>query len=184
MSGANQSFLLLTLKFLGLILEDGTPTPSFKELVENKAGEKAILSKVAHEKYGFIFNGGFEIKNATDAQLGEKFRAMGVSGSTIIKAVTFFTSLCDAAGIVLSPHLKAKRAASVTPGTTRKYKKRKPNGESDEDVVHETQPPNKNLQALLLEKFPAFNPAWPEDLQKKWFTSFEQFMASAKKSES
>ncbi|HTX20735.1 MAG TPA: DUF5343 domain-containing protein [Candidatus Aquilonibacter sp.] len=126
-SGANQSFLLATLKFFGLINNDGIPTPSFKDLVENPQNEKAVLSKAAKEKYDFIFDGTFNIGSATAAQLTEKFKERGIDGSTIVKAISFFTSLCEATEIKISPHLKSKRGAKGSGGSTpRKYKKRKP----------------------------------------------------------
>jgi hypothetical protein len=182
LSGATQSFLLATLRFLGLINSEGTPSPSLKDVVENPHNERAVLSKAIKEKYSFIFDGGFNINSATASQLEDKFRERGLSGQTIRKAVSFFTALCESSGIPLSPHLKPKRG-SATNGvtTTRRYKKRKV---ANEDV-HEP-PPSRttgNLQSQLLAKFPDFDPNWKEDQQKQWFSAFEQFMASVKKSE-
>jgi hypothetical protein len=126
-SGANQSFLLATLKFFGLINNEGIPTPSFKDLVDNPQNEKAVLSKAAKEKYSFIFDGAFNIGSATAAQLTEKFKERGIDGSTIVKAISFFTSLCEATEIKISPHLKSKRGVKGAAGSTpRKNKKRKP----------------------------------------------------------
>ena len=92
MSGAAQSFLLAALRYLGLISDEGTPTALLKDLRDNPQNEKAALSKVIKEKYSFIFGGGFNIASATDAQLTEKFKEQGLNGSTIVKAVSFFTS--------------------------------------------------------------------------------------------
>jgi hypothetical protein len=33
-------------------------------------------------------------------------------------------------------------------------------------------------EAQLLAKFPEFNPAWPEQLQTKWFEGFERLMGA------
>jgi hypothetical protein len=105
-----------------------------------------------------------------------------LSGSTIVKALSFFTNLCEASEIKISPHLKGKRGPNG--GVKRgKYKMRKlaaSEAPEDEPPVR-TQP--ESLQAQLLAKFPVFNPEWPPELQTKWFASFEQFMASAKKSD-
>jgi hypothetical protein len=31
---------------------------------------------------------------------------------------------------------------------------------------------------MLLAKFPSFNPEWPDEVQKRWFDSFEKLMKS------
>jgi len=185
-SGANQSFLLATLKFLALINNDGVPTASFKDLIENPANEKAILSKAAKEKYNFIFDGFFNITSATTAQLTEKFRDRGIEGSTIVKALSFFTALCEATGIQTSPHLKGKRGPSGSNGVARRpYKKRKLAVENEVDSTPEKPLAHapKTFQEILLSKFPDFNPTWDAETQKKWFDNFEKFMASVKKPE-
>lgn len=183
MSGAAQSFLLAALRYLGLINNDGSPTSLLKELVENTVTEKATLAKTIKEKYGFIFGGGFNITSATDAQLTEKFKEQGLNGSTIVKALSFFTSLCESAGIQISPHLKSKRSANGGSGSPRRlYKKRKLANEVAENEIP-AKTPAVSIQDKLLAKFPEFNPSWPEDMQKKWFTTFEQFMTSAKKAD-
>jgi hypothetical protein len=184
MSGAAQSFLLAALRYLGLISDEGTPTALLKDLRDNPQNEKAALSKVIKEKYSFIFGGGFNIASATDAQLTEKFKEQGLNGSTIVKAVSFFTSLCETAGIQTSPHLKGKRLASGNGSTPRKYKKRKAAGEVPAGEAAPAPAQAKTFQEILLAKFPDFDPKWDADTQKKWFENFEKFMESAKKSES
>jgi hypothetical protein len=183
MSGAAQSFLLASLRYLGLIGNDGSPTASLKDLVENQQNEKAVLSKAVKEKYKFLFAGDFNINSATAAQLSEKFKEQGVNGSTIVKAVSFFTSLCESAGIQTSPHLKGKRAVNGDGSSTpRKYKKRK--AAENSVVVAPAMPTReKTFQEILLAKFPDFDPTWDAETQKKWFENFERFMESAKKTE-
>lgn len=184
LSGAAQSFLLAALRYLGLISNDGTPTAQLKDLVENPQNEKAVLTKAVKEKYTFLFEGGFNINSSTDALLSEKFKEQGVNGSTIVKAVSFFTSLCESAGIQTSPHLKGKRAANgVSSSTPRKYKKRKPADEPPVIVAPSAAAPAKTFQELLLEKFPTFNPSWDPETSKKWFDNFEKLMGSANKTE-
>jgi hypothetical protein len=34
------------------------------------------------------------------------------------------------------------------------------------------------MREMLLEKFPAFNPEWSEEIQAKWFAGFEKLMRS------
>jgi hypothetical protein len=183
-SGANQSFLLAALSFLGLINKDGNPTASLKDLAENPNNEKAIFAKATKENYDFIFDGSFNINSATTAQLTEKFKERGIGGSTITKAISFFTSICEAAEIKISPHLKGRSggASGVKRG---KYKKRKPaieNGNSETPPA--PQQPVKSFRELLLEKFPALDPKWDPETTKKWFDNFQTLMDSDKNTES
>lgn len=184
MSGAAQSFLLAALRYLGLISNDGTPTSQLKEMVENPQNEKASLAKAVKEKYSFIFSGDFNINSATDAQLTEKFKDQGLNGSTIVKALSFFTSLCESAGIQISPHLKSKRSANGVSGSPRRpYKKRKASEEIIANVTPPVPPPVKTFREILLAKFPEFDPKWDTETQKKWFENFEKLMDSDKKTE-
>ena len=184
MSGAAQSFLLASLRFLGLITNDGAPTAILKDLVENPQNETIIFSKAVKEKYNFIFDGKFNVNSATGAQLTEKFKEQGLNGSTIVKALSFFTSLCEAAGIKTSPHIKGSRpTGGANGGTRRVYKKRKSADEEAGCQPPATPPAAKSFQEILLAKFPDFDPKWDVETQKKWFENFERFMTSAKKAE-
>lgn len=178
LSGANQSFLISTLKFLGFINDEGVPTAEFIKLIKEPANEKAAFNKAAKAKYDFIFDGALNVESATEGQLLDKFRAFDLGGETVRKCLSFFVHLCNAAGIKLSPHIKgASGAGSNGTGTRRPYRKRKP---QSEEIVNPPPPAElnqpKTIQQLLLEKFPAFDPKWDAETQKKWFDSFEKFM--------
>jgi hypothetical protein len=178
-SGATQSFLLATLRFLGFTTQDGTPTSALKELVAHPVNEKVIFEKTARENYKFIFNDAFKVETATEAELGEKFKEKDLSGQTIRKAVSFFVALCGAGGIKLSPHFPQTRGQGN--GTsTRRYKKRI---KTDDENSQPSAPPQAvaGIEDKLLDKFPKFDPTWPTELQTKWFESFEKFMASVKR---
>lgn len=186
-SGAAQSFLLLALKFFRLITDTGSPTDALKKLVEHKGAEKAILADIVKRSYGFIFNDDFNLKAATEAQMLDKFRDTGLGGETVRKCLSFFLQICEASDIAVSPYLKSQQRQSSTgtvpsPGR-RPARRRKTENVRDDDNGGEPPAPARSLQELLLEKFPAFNPEWPEAMQAKWFASFEQFMAAAKKSD-
>jgi len=55
LSGANQSFLLSALRFLGFIDEQGVPSDDFVKLVKEPANEKALLGKTIKIRYVFLF---------------------------------------------------------------------------------------------------------------------------------
>jgi hypothetical protein len=168
------------LKFFGLIEEDGAPTASLKELVQNEKSEKAVLGRLLADSYHFIINPSFDFKSATESQLEEKFREKDLSGQTVRKCVSFFLALCEKAGIQTSPHLRSKRGTSNGGNVPkRKYKKRLQPEEAQAPVDKGPAAPGNSLQAQLLAKFPDFNPEWPQERQDKWFASFEQFMKVA-----
>jgi hypothetical protein len=182
MSGANQSNIISTLKFLGLINDAGVPSDAMKHLVTDPKTEKATLAMLLEKKYHFVFNGGFDIKAATESQISEKFREHNVTGSTVDKCVSFFTLLCAAAGVQLSPHLKSKRGGAGKP--RKPYKKREKSDRQNNDTPPPAQQPaQKSISELLLEKFPTFDPKWDADTAKKWFENFGELMKSAKKSD-
>ena len=83
------------------------------------------LSKAIRDNYAFIFDGAFNAQAATEAELAEKFKDKQLSGQTVRKAISFFTSLCEAAGIKLSPHLPSKRGAGGNGSLPRRYKRRR-----------------------------------------------------------
>jgi hypothetical protein len=183
-SGSTQSFLLSTLRFLGLINEEGIPSSPLADLVSHPANEKATLDKVIKESYKFIFTDGFNLQAATESQLRERFEERGLSGETIRKSVSFFLIACEHAGIPLSVHVRGRRDAGN--GTTlvrRQYRRRHQVQQDTPAVPPESSIPNESLQDKLIAKFPEFDPEWSEELQKKWFEAFDKFMSTAKKAD-
>lgn len=177
LSGANQSFLLVALRFLGFINEAGAPTADFVKLVKEPANEKATLSKVTKAAYHTIFGGGFNVEAGTEAQFLDRFRIYDLSGDTVRKCLSFFVLLCSAAGIKLSPHLKGTRGTSTSGGVRRAYRRRKVEDEQPSELTSKRD--GNTIQELLLQKFPSFDPKWDPETQKKWFDSFEKFMKAA-----
>ena len=107
-SGSEQSALIATLKWFGLIDESGAPTPLLEEyVVSNEEQSKEMLKSMVESAYGSITDGTFNLRSATTSQLADKFREYEISGSTLNKSVTFFLSAAKEAGIPVSPHAKA-----------------------------------------------------------------------------
>jgi hypothetical protein len=181
LSGQSQSSLLAALKFFGLITNDGNPLPALKEVVDNR---QAALGKLVRENYAFIFDGKFNVMAATESQYKEKFSEKDVTGDTNRKALSFFTMICETAGISISPHLKGQRTAASNGSSSPRRTKRRTSVNTDPINPPPAPPPQKSFQEMLLDKFPAFDPKWDPDTQKKWFSNFEQFMKSANKEES
>lgn len=113
MSGANQSALISTLKWFNLIDDVGAHGPQLEGFV-NAGDERGVLLRaMLSEAYEFMADGSINLAKATGAQLEEKFRAYGLSGSTIVKAMAFFLSACKEAGIQVSAHIKLPKVSRV-----------------------------------------------------------------------
>lgn len=111
MSGANQSALVSALKWFSLIDDVGHPNERMENFVKAGDGRAESLGAMLKAAYGFMADGSINLERATGAQLEEKFRAYGLSGSTINKAMAFFLAACKEAGIPVSTHIKLPKVA-------------------------------------------------------------------------
>jgi len=93
-----------TLRFLDLMGEDKRPTPHLVQMASAEDQERIeILRELARSKYGDAIALGTD---ATYGQLAETFRASGLTGTTLRKAVTFYVGLAEHVGIPISPYFK------------------------------------------------------------------------------
>lgn len=183
LSGANQSWLLGALRFLDLTTADGKPTDRLRRLVESEGAERQKrLQELTRSAYPTLFRDGFHLSTATPRQLEEAFAALGPSGDTVRRCVTFFVGLAKDAELQVSPHIKkATRAARIP------KRRRSTNGaplsnggsldainQSDSRPTAESRP--TSWAELLAAKFPSFDPTWPDDVKTKWFDGFARLM--------
>jgi len=87
-------------KFLGLIDKDGDVQPILRELVKEKpesARFKSILADILKDKYKNVIE--LASQNGTITQLQETMRGYGVSGTTLERAIRFWTEAAAFAGI-------------------------------------------------------------------------------------
>lgn len=120
MSGGTQTYLMATLKYLGLINEDFVPTSDLPLVAK---GDKAAWDRVLKRSYAFIFNSEIDLKSGTEMQLLEQFESQGVTGDTRRKCLSFFAATCELANIELGPHIKGRTKSSS--GVRRKSYKRR-----------------------------------------------------------
>lgn len=108
-SGSLISALIAALRSFELIDDAQRPTALMRQLVTASDEERKDVFKQLFEKgYATILSDSdFHLESATTAQLTEKFREAGVSGSTIAKCIALFLNLAKAAGITVSHHIKA-----------------------------------------------------------------------------
>jgi hypothetical protein len=187
LSFSAQAQLTTALKSLGLTDAKGAPTPILAELIAaDEAGQREVIKKILHRSYGFVFNT-LDLSRATPGELETQFKAAGISGSTVGRAVAFFLSAATFAGIALSAHIKKNGASSSTrsPSGARKRRVSVPPKTPGADPSGKTILTEGGFEQGLLSKFPEFNPSWPEDIQKSWFDGFKTLMGMApqKKSE-
>jgi len=132
MSGQVRSALRVALRFLGLIDDDGIVSPAFVTLIEtfDTPSWSKTLAQVVEQAYAPIVTG-LDIQNGTAQMLNEKFReAGGVDGEVRFKAVRFYLSALDAAGVKFSPHFVARGQKEY--GRVGPRKSRRPNGRTDQ----------------------------------------------------
>jgi hypothetical protein len=176
MSGALQSQLAATFRYLGLVSPTGAPTDRLSRVVNSEGAErKAALQDIAKASYPFLFQG-FDLRTATPKMLADRFAQMNASGGTIGKCVAFFTSLAKDAEIPLAPHLLVMRGNRIG-------KPRRPKAEpsSSQAASPPAGPSPAELAAmpwkqLLLSKFPSFDPTWSDEVKAKWFDGFHRLM--------
>src|ERR1019366_6731834 len=108
-SGAEQSQILGTLTFLGLINDKGETQPSLKQLVgitENSDEERRFYASLLRSRYDNVFK--LDLQNETPKQLEDAIGELGVSGNVRDRAVRFFLKAAVYAKIPLSSRLTAK----------------------------------------------------------------------------
>lgn len=93
------------LKFLGLIDDDGTPTPALLKLaVPDEAVRKAELEKLLRASYSEVFK--LDLARTTPALLADTLGgAYNAAGDTREKALRFFLQAVVYAGVPVSPLL-------------------------------------------------------------------------------
>jgi hypothetical protein len=134
MSGSNQSALLAALKWFELIDDAGLHGDRLESLA--KAGDETgtVLKAMLPDAYKFMADGSIDLGRATGSQIEEKFRAYGLSGATIVKAMSFFLAACKDAGVAISAHIKLPKVARPNGGAKTKAKKgRQADAEADEE---------------------------------------------------
>lgn len=184
LSYSTQAQVLAGLKFLKLTDANGKPTGILQRLVSASDGDSApIYKEMVEDCYAFVFET-LDLSRATPEELEKAFRERGITGSTAARAAAFFLEAAEAAGIVLSAHLKKKNGASSGTASRRGTRRRsRPTNQTLDPIREEPTPPrtNKSFENQLLEKFPAFDPTWPKETQEKWFEGFKTLMAMAPK---
>jgi Family of unknown function (DUF5343) len=116
-SGVVGTQLMHALRFLGLIEDDGRPTPRLKALVNAHGSEhwpETLLERLRQE-YAPIF--AIDLETATPSHFSGAFRkAFPAADAVVQKCVTFFLYAAKDAGVRISGRvLKGRKPRSLTP---------------------------------------------------------------------
>lgn len=134
MSGGNQSALLSALKWFGLIDDVGAHGKPLEALVAAGDDVGAVLRELLPKAYKFMADGSIQLERATGSQVEEKFRAYGLSGSTVVKAMAFFISACKEAQVPLGAHVKLPKIARANgSGKGKKLRQQTADAEDNDD---------------------------------------------------
>lgn len=192
-NGSTATQVLTATRFLGLV-KGSTPEPILREWVKQEGDEwKRTLEKILRGAYAPIFE--LDLETATDGMVREAFRkAFGTDGEVAAKCIAFFITACERAGIKLSPIITKRARAGVGSGASAKARRRRgqPQAvETEQEVgpvfssgngAEAPRPPSTPTEVewmkfrVLVDKFPRFDPTWPDELKARWFTAYEAFM--------
>ncbi len=176
-AGAIQGQLLIALRFLGLIDENNRVLPPLPLLVNaSPEGRKPILRGLVENSYSALL--AMDLNTISQGQLDQALREYGVNGSTLVRAARFFVKVCQETGIPISNRVTAKTSTSAGSPVARKRPAKNGSRRPSE------QPPMPPVQATgkgaweekLLDKFPTFDPSWPDELKAQWFEGFGRLM--------
>lgn len=182
LSGSTGTQLMSALIFLNLVDFNATPTAQLRVLASSKDSRRTeVLKQVCNNAYSFLTSqGNFDAQSATYAQLHEMFHyTFQVSGGVARKCIKFYVAMADDAGIPLSPFITKQtrpvHSTTVPKAQTKKSSLRTKNiptvPQNNDDIGIGT-----TWDKLLLSKFPAFDPGWPNDVKLKWFEAFDQLL--------
>jgi hypothetical protein len=176
-SGSTGTQLMSAMRFLNLIDDKSIPTARLKLLAPATGEHRAALQRqVVEEAYAFVLKGNVDVQNATYAQLEELFQnTYHMKGDVCRKCIKFFVEFSKEAGIPLSPQITKKRKMPKSNSGTKNTKKNVGTRTNDNVVV-----PNKPTiipellpwHQMLVDKFPNLDPAWPDEIKKKWFEAY------------
>lgn len=178
MSGAAQSQAITAMRYLGMISENGLPTPLMHKYATGEEEERRLaLTEMLTRSYPFLFDSEeFSIKSATASQLREAFEAhTSASGETLTRCMAFVKDAARDAGFTVSPFILQKKGRS--PGARkRSAMSRKENNGNEKRT---SSPPSHHespvlpadaslLLSGLFQRLPKPGTVWARDDRERW----------------
>ena len=107
MAGGMQAAVLAAFRALGFTEPNGEVLPALTDIIDFPDRRAELMRAIITEKYGFAWRLGED--KATQGELEEAFKAQGISGSTLRKAIAFYVRASQYAGMPLSPFFQLPR---------------------------------------------------------------------------
>ncbi len=171
---STQNHFLAACRTLGLIDEAGRPNPILISLVEKPEERPELFAHILRDFYA----GPMSLRgNATQAELEERFREYGLSGSTSRKAIAFFLHAAAYARVPLSPHFRSPRTTDRP--SAKRGKRPKPasaNSQAEGEMQPTASAPALQLHPFiegLLRELPAENATWDKAKRERWLKMAE-----------
>ncbi len=180
-SGSTGTQLMSALRFLGLVDANDVPTNRLKQLVSARGERKTeVLREITREAFSFLLQGSFDPQTATYSQLQEIFsHTFQLTGDVSRKCIKFFVAIATDAGVPLSPFItQRRRTAQKSTGTKTTTKRVGTRTNQTWLVPQELKPVPRqdSWDEMVLAKFPAFDPAWSEEVKLKWFDAYDELL--------
>lgn len=136
-SGAYQSQMLQTLKYLGLVDGDLRTQDSLRQLaLADDEARKQLFAALVHERYGSLLALG---EDATSSQLEEEIRKFGLTGDTVRKAASLYLAMAKHGEVSVSKWFKVTKTAGN--GKRRVIRRTKTGAVAADQMVGETDEP-------------------------------------------
>lgn len=186
-SEGGKTQVLAALRSLGFIDGDGNVTPLLTRMVKNPAERGQIVKELLEENFPEPVRLGSI--NATQGQLQDAFKAYGISGDTMRKAIAFYLRAAEFAGVPVSQHFKTPsiQRADGTPGRKSTPRaKAKVRREDEREQERQTPPPagggagTPDLHpalAAVLGDLPPRGRGWTAGQRDSWTKAFETMLA-------
>lgn len=153
LSGAMQSWLKSSLRYMQLVDANDVPSVMLNKLAESQGDDrKALLLTLFKQSYAFL-DGNIDLKNTTPQKLRTAIVDLGAQGETVEKIMAFMVAMAKDANVPLST-LLTKRAPSVRkprPKTTTQKADRDIVTDDDDDDDDAT-PPAAAMKTITLPK--------------------------------
>lgn len=156
--GATNKELKSAFRFLGLIGENDAPTPECEALVKSFGAKdwSQRLSEVLRKAYPEVMASGIE--RSSVGQIFELFEdRYKIRGEARRRAVTFFLHAAREAEVSIAPFSSAagrRRQLKAKAGASKAAK----------------------VSQELLNRLPAFDPDWSDDVKVAWFSAFSELV--------
>lgn len=167
--GSTQSQLIAAMKWLGLITGQMKPTSVLERMVETEEADRKLAVKTVLENK---YPGPMALEAlATQGQLENAFRQMGVTGSTMRKAIAFYLGAAKYADVAVSQHFKTPKTPATNGEPKPRAKKQAKQATSTLSPAGSGHEPASHLHPLiqgLIQELPSPNGAFPKTKQEDW----------------